>query len=110
MGDLSENFGYQEAKARLRRINDRILALAERVASAIPIPSNASDGLVRIGSTVTLLSNGQEQVYEILGSQETNPLRGRISYLSPLGQGLMGRTTSDEVRVNERIYKILSIE
>ncbi len=97
MGDLSENAAYQFAKQHLRRLNDRITNLEERLKHAIPINQGASDGVIRIGSTVTLRTNGKQLIFEILGSSETNPSSGRISYSSPLGVALIGKGVGDVV-------------
>lgn len=98
MGDFSENFGYQHAKAQLRRVNDRILTLEARIKHAIVIqPTN--DGVVRIGSTVTVTCDDKELSFEILGSLESNPFKGKISYKSPLGAALMGKTVGDNIDV-----------
>jgi transcription elongation factor GreB len=99
MGDLSENAAYSYAKFELRRINNRITSLEQRLATAIPIDQSESvDGRVRIGSSVTVeSSNGRTSVLEVVGAQETNPLRGRISYLSPIGKSLIGHEAGDRV-------------
>jgi len=100
MGDLSENAAYSYAKAQLRRINGRIDSLKLRVANAIPIASGTgTDGRVRIGSRVRVKINGREMSFEIVGAQETNPLRGRISYLSPIGSALMGKARDESAVV-----------
>ncbi len=91
MGDLSENAAYQFAKQHLRKINDRITMLEERLKHAIPIQQNTVDGKVHIGSTVTVKIGARETTFEILGSSESNPSRGRISHKSPLGAALMGQ-------------------
>lgn len=98
MGDLSENAAYTEAKAQLRRINGRIESVKERLKRAVVIDESAgAAGVVRVGATVTLRSNGQEKTYQIVGSQEADPSRGRISHLSPLGQLLIGKKAGDRV-------------
>ena len=112
MGDLSENAGYQVAKQNLRRINARIISLADRIANAIPIASG--DGTsVQIGSTVTVETGGKSFTYEILGSQESNPFRGKISHLSPIGAALIGHAVGDEVTVksNDAVttYRVVEI-
>lgn len=99
MGDLSENFGYQEAKRRLRNINDRIIMLEERLKVAVPIKTGSDDGKVRIGSTVTVETGGKERDFAIVGAQEAQPLKGRISYLSPLGASLMGKAVGEVVPI-----------
>ena len=107
MGDLSENFGYQEAKRRLRSLNDRIVSIGQRLASAIVIERGTQDdGKIRIGSTVVLASNGRTFTFEILGSQETDPTRGRISYTSPLGKELIGNTTGETVVIDMNSRRI----
>ena len=105
MGDLSENAAYSYAKGELRRINNRIESLKQRVANAIPIPDAPRDGRVSIGSTVDLVFGGKRVTFEIVGAQEANPMRGRISYLSPIGSSLIGKSAGDEVGS----YKILSV-
>jgi transcription elongation factor GreA len=112
MGDLSENAGYQVAKQNLRRINARIISLQDRLANAIPIASG--DGtVVQIGSTVTVETGGKRFTFEILGSQETNPSRGRISHLSPLGAALIGHAVGDDIVVKsndaEVSYRVVDI-
>ncbi|MFZ2682091.1 MAG: GreA/GreB family elongation factor [Patescibacteria group bacterium] len=113
MGDLSENAAYQFAKQNLRRINSRILILQERLNQAIPIDLGPTDGKIRIGSTVMLETNGQTITYEIVGSVESNPARGRISYSSPLGTLLIGKSLHDTITLTtphaNTTYKITNI-
>ncbi len=99
MGDLSENAGYQFAKQNLRRINDRITILEERLKTAIPIDQSQSDGKVRIGSKVIVSVKGKQMDFEILGSVESNPFKGKISYSSPLGAALIGHAAGETVSV-----------
>ena len=110
MGDFSENVGYQVAKAHLRRINNRITSIEERLKSAIPIELGSRDGRVHIGSTVVLESDGESRTYQILGSQETDPTRGRISHLSPLGSGLLGCVEGNEVELDSgKVFKVVEV-
>lgn len=113
MGDLSENFGYQEAKRRLRNINDRIVMLEEKLKMAVPITAGTDDGSVRIGSTVLVTAGGTERTFTIVGAQEAQPLKNLISYLSPLGVVLMGKKAGEASVVKtdrgEMSYKILSV-
>jgi transcription elongation GreA/GreB family factor len=88
LGDFSENAEYQDAKARLARIDGRIFGLKERVKNAVIIEQGPADGKIRLGSTVTVKTNGKEKTFRILGPQEADPTRGRISHLSPLGSAL----------------------
>jgi transcription elongation GreA/GreB family factor len=112
LGDFSENAAYQIAKGKLRGINSRITVLQDKLKYAIIIKPRV-DGRVAIGSIVTVMVAGRKKVFEILGSQESDPTRGRISYLSPLGAALIGAREGEVVKVagkgNEAEYKILKI-
>lgn len=115
MGDFSENAAYQVAKTNLRRILHRMTSLIERLKYAIPIEEGTGDdGQIRIGSRVKLESGGQEYEYQIVGVQEADPMHGRISYLSPLGAVLMGKTLDDgqvtiQNETGQKIFTILQI-
>lgn len=115
LGDFSENAEYQDAKHRLSRIDGRIFGLKDRIRLAIIIDTEPSgSGSARIGSTVRVRANGKESTWRILGSQESNPLRGQISYLSPIGSALLNHKPGDKVDVTtpkgETTYEILSVE
>lgn len=106
MGDLSENAAYSEAKGRVLRLTGRIHSINERIRSAILIEKGSDDGKVSIGCTVVVTVNGKRRTYEILGSQETAPSDGRISYKSPLGAALMGHVAGDEVIIDANGKKV----
>lgn len=97
LGDFSENAEYQDAKARLSRIDGRIFGLQQRIKNAIVIKQGSSDGRIGLGSTVDVIIKGKQKTYRILGPQEADPSKGRISHLSPLGSALLGKTTGDIV-------------
>lgn len=100
MGDFSENAGYQLAKGRLRGINQRILEIEDLLKKAQIInPSNQKE-IIEIGHQVKVLINEREEkIYQILGSEETNPDLGIISYTSPLGAALIGKKKDELVEV-----------
>lgn len=110
-GDLSENAEYTESKARLGRIDGRIFSLKERIKNAVIIEAPEGDeGTVQLGSTVTVLVNARQRAYQIVGPSETDPSKGRISHLSPLGQALMAHKIDDVVQVNGMDYRIIAVE
>lgn len=114
-GDLSENAEYSDAKARLGRIEGRIFSLKQRLKNVVEIQQGPSDdGRVQIGSQVTVLVNGKQREYTIVGPQESNPTTGRISHQSPLGRALLDAKVGDMVKVEapEQIieYEILKVE
>lgn len=115
MGDLSENAGYQTAKAQLTRVNFRILEIEDALKYAIVIErGTGGGGRIRIGSIVTIRSGDRTQTFEILGSQESDPSRGRISHASPIGQALLGHVMGDAVEVVVRgkstAYTVVRVE
>lgn len=113
LGDFSENAEYQDAKARLSRIDGRIFSLKERLKRAVVIEGGSSDR-VGLGSTVTVLVNGKEKTYQIVGPHESNPTRGRISHVSPLGSALRDHNVGDEIELKTEngfvSYQIKKIE
>ncbi len=114
LGDFSENMEYQMAKWKLRGINYAILNLDNQLHQAIIIPSNQQCEFVQIGHKVTIQIGDKQVAYQILGSSETNPQKGIISHLSPIGMALLGHKIGDvvEIKLVEKDikYKIIKIE
>src|SRR3989338_6775235 len=82
-GDFSENAEYQEAKGRMRRLHDQVTSIQEKLKQAIliEIPLGADQGIIQMGSTVLVRSSqGPEKQFQIVGPQETDPLKGRLSF------------------------------
>lgn len=128
LGDFSENVEYQLAKGRLRGINQGILNIEKQLNQAIIITPQKQTNTVQVGHHVTIETDnktclspacpvgraGKQKTYQILGSSETNPQKGIISYLSPLGSALIGKKVGEIVKVRmmdkEAQYKIIKIE
>ncbi|NPA03806.1 MAG: transcription elongation factor GreA [Epsilonproteobacteria bacterium] len=101
-GDLRENAEYHAAKERLAFIDARLTELADLLARAQVIdPSKFSHNKVMFGSTVKLLDieEDEEIEYTIVGSSESDPEHGLISYNTPLARQLIGKEEGDEIRV-----------
>ena len=101
-GDLSENSEYDEAKNEQSRIEGEIKQLEERLRNATIIDESAlNTKTVSIGSTVVVQEQGnsEKMTYVIVGSTEANPLEGKISNESPVGQALIGHNKGDKVEV-----------
>ncbi len=101
-GDLSENSEYDEAKTEQGKLYSKIAELQNMIENAEIIEVGADGGdTVMLGSKVTLVEVGtdDEESYEIVGSQESDPRIGRISEDSPIGRVLMGHKVGDEVSV-----------
>jgi len=99
MGDLSENAAYQEAKFTLRRTMGQIEGLKQRIKEAIIIEKPTTSDVVQIGSTVTIVVDGKQRQFEILGSHESDPMKGRISHLSPIGSALLNHRVGDKIEI-----------
>lgn len=114
LGDFSENAEYQMAKWKLRGINYNILKIQAELDKAEIISNNHSNKSVQIGHRVTVLKDGKEIEYQILGSSESDPKNGIISYTSPIGLALMNHSVGDEIEVKltskNIFYKILKIK
>ena len=113
-GDFSENVEYQVAKHKMRRTRNRIMSVEDQLKRIIVIKKDESLNVVQLGSTVVLDREGSEVKYEIVGPRETDPTKGRISHISPLGVELMGKKAGEEVSIKtpkgENSYKIISIK
>ena len=115
-GDLSENAEYHAAKERQGQVEAQIAEIEDRVTRAQIIdPATLSGDRVVFGATVTVLDeNDKNQRYQIVGMTESDARVGRISYDSPLGRALIGKSVGDEVEVTvpsgDRFYLVDKIE
>lgn len=115
LGDLSENAEYQEAKNEQAFNEGRIDELENIIKHAEIIPDEVKQAdVVQVGSTVEATNGNGSTTFVIVGSNEADPLAGRISNESPLGQALLGKKVSDRVRVEtpkgQVEYTIASIQ
>ena len=95
-GDLSENAEYHAAREKQSFIEGRIAELEAKVGAAEVIEPPTSGDRVTFGSTVLLEDEARKEVrYQIVGSDETDPTRGRISVLAPLARTLIGKKVGD---------------
>ena len=97
-GDLSENAEYHAAREKQSFIEGRIAELETKVGGAEVIDPPTSGDRITFGSTVLLEDEaGKELCYQIVGSDESEPTKGRISVLSPLARALIGKTVGASV-------------
>ncbi len=115
-GDLSENAEFDAAKDKQSFIEGRIGELGYKIASAKVIdPDTVPKDCVRFATRVLLenLDSGEEVEYMIVGQEESDIKRGRISVSSPLGRALLGKKPGDEVVIQApggtRNYEIIDI-
>ena len=97
-GDLSENAEYHAAREKQSFIEGRIAELETKVGGAEVIEPPTAGDRVTFGSTVLLADEaGKEFRYQIVGSDETEPARGKISILAPLARTLIGKSVGATV-------------
>jgi len=116
-GDLSENAEYHAAKERQGFIEGRVLELEDMLGRAEVIdPKSLSGKTVKFGATVTVVDEDTEKEasYKIVGDQEADVAKGKISVSSPIARGLIGKEEGDVVEVNTpgggRSWEILKVE
>ncbi len=97
-GDLSENAEYHAAREKQSFIEGRIAELETKVGGAEVIDPPTSGDRITFASTVLLEDEtGKEIRYQIVGSDEADPAKGRISIMSPLARTLIGKSVGARV-------------
>jgi len=97
-GDLSENAEYAAAKEEQGQIESRISELEHTIKVAeVKDPSTNESDVVELGDTIIVGINGDQKEFEIVGTNEADPINGKISNESPLGKGLLGAKVGEEV-------------
>jgi len=100
-GELIENAEYEDAKNDQAFVEGRIKDLELLLATARIIDESENEqGLIQVGSTVTIQEEGYEpETYMIVGPAEADPLLGRISNESPIGRALINHKVGETVKV-----------
>ena len=117
-GDISENSEYDEAKSEQGKLYSKIAEIQDLIANAEIVDHVEVHNAfaVSLGSRIKVkdLEEGFEDEYEIVGSQEANPMLGKVSDDSPFGRALYGHVAGDKVKVDapagEILFEILSVE
>jgi len=115
-GDLTENSEYDEAKTEQGKLYSKIAEIKNLVENAEIVKASDKTDSVGIGSKVTVrdIEFDVEEVYEIVGSQEADPILFKVSDDSPFGKGLMERKKGDIIEIDAPAgtlkFEILMIE
>lgn len=116
-GDLSENSEYDEAKNEQGKLYSRIAELDEILSNYTLIQEQENHmDMVHVGNNVVVkdLEFDETLQYQIVGSQEADPMNGRISEDSPFGRALLGKKAGEEVVVEAPAgnirYQIVEIQ
>ena len=113
LGDLTENAEYQSARAEQEKTEDRISELENILLNVEIIKKPKGDSKVQLGSTVKLKGDSKTKQFQIVGTVEADPLNGKISDESPIGQALIGKKVGESVEIvtpaETATYKITDI-
>jgi transcription elongation factor GreA len=113
LGDLAENAEYQSARAEQDRNETRISELENILQNVEIIKKPRGGNKVQLGSIVKLKNDGKAKEFQIVGTVEADPLEGKISDESPIGQALMGKQVGEAVEITTphdvTAYKITDI-
>ena len=95
LGDLSENAEYHEARDKQADVEDRINHL-EQVLKVAKIVSHKKSDVVSLGSEVVVNRDGTKATYTIVGSEEADMSKGKLSVDSPFGAAIMGKKKGED--------------
>ncbi|MBP9815871.1 transcription elongation factor GreA [Candidatus Woesebacteria bacterium] len=114
MGDLSENSEYVAAKDDLGFIDSRIMEIDQIVQNTNIVQHHSGESAIQIGNKVVVESNGNEELYHIVGEFEADITAGKISESSPIGKALLGAkvgsTVSVEIPAGSVTYKVVKVD
>ena len=101
-GDLSENSEYDAAKNEQAKLYGRLAEIEDILSHAVIIEDeNEATGRVGLGCTVVVENEqGARFTYRITGSQEANPMEGKLSDDSPFGRSIVGKAAGESFTVN----------
>ena len=107
--ELTEARGADD-RAAVARIQRDLRYWRERLRTAERVPIKPSPDSVRFGSTVTLEKTGRQVVvYQVVGEDEADPAKGRISYVSPIARQLIGSSVGDVATLADGDAEIVAI-
>jgi transcription elongation factor GreA len=115
LGDLSENAEYHSAREEQGFTEGRIADIERLIKGAIVVQKNGRSDIVNLGSKIRVCDqSGREKIFEIVGINEADPIFGKISNESPIGQAFMGKRVGESVKIivpkGTIYYTIVSIE
>ena len=114
LGDLSENSEFTSAKEAQLLTEYRIGQLEDLIREAAIINKPRNSQTIEIGSTIKVQKGNQVFDYTIVGPQDSQPGKGKISNESPLGKAFLGKKSGETVKAQTPVglteYKIIKIE
>ncbi len=116
LGDLSENAEYHQDREDQGKLEDRINKIEYMIQNAVVVKKKKHSDHVEIGTTLTVKKEGSKEpiIYHIVGAEEADMSKNKISNKSPLGSALFGKENGSVVSINTPKglvkYTIVSIE
>ncbi len=115
MGDLSENAEYHDAKDQQGIIQSRIAEIEDILKNAVVSKKATSKEIIQMGADFVVKdSSGKERELTLVGYNEADPLSGKISNESPMGQAFLGKKPGESVNVEtprgDKEYTIVKIK
>ena len=115
-GDLSENAEYHAAREQQGFIEGRIKNIEAKLSAAEVIdPDKLSGDKVKFSATVTIADEetDEEITYQIVGTDESDLTKGKLSFQAPLARGLIGKCEGDSTEVQtpggKKHYEIVAV-
>jgi len=114
LGDLSENAEYHQAREEQGKLEQRISKIEKVLQSSQTVQGGGGD-IIEIGSKVVVRKIGakEDKNYVIVGSEEADMAKGKISNKSPFGKALFGKKKGDKVSfktpAGDADYEIISV-
>ena len=114
LGDLSENAEYHQIREDQGKLEERIVKIEQILQSSKTVSHNKGDE-IEVGSSIVVQKSGtkEEKKYVIVGSEEADMAKGKISNKSPFGEALYGKKKGEEISFktpNGMVnYKILDV-
>ncbi|MCK5080767.1 MAG: transcription elongation factor GreA [Candidatus Moranbacteria bacterium] len=117
LGDLSENAEYTEAKSQQRENESRVIYLENIIRTYKIVEKKGCNGKVDLDSIIEVQNKtlNKKMTFHIVGSNEADPVSGKISNESPIGKAFLGKKKGDKVKIvlanGKKIsYKILKLK
>ncbi|MBI5127637.1 transcription elongation factor GreA [Candidatus Roizmanbacteria bacterium] len=114
MGDLSENSEYTAAKEELAFVEGRIQEIEEILKTVEVVENHNGSHTVEVGTTVIVEAEGKQEMFQIVGEFEADPMNKKLSHTSPIGHALVGKRVGDlvevEIPAGKIKYKIVDIK
>jgi transcription elongation factor GreA len=115
-GDVSDNSEYEDLKEEYNRLESRVLDLETILERATIIEEGSADGIIRIGSHVTVRTpdESEDEHWVLVSPEEAHAPEGRISSDSPVGRMLLGSRAGDAITVTtpggEIVYTVVDVK